>query len=140
LPNLQAVLRQVRYLVSSIGMEQVHTLTFSSHSHLPVRSLLFQCSVCAHGGHQACYRNYYTGRPMVELPRLIPPATETRGQSVARSSPMGREADDDDSSTTTSENPLEGYSPAPTQSSKLIGHPCAAGCGHFCWAVSGTQK
>jgi len=36
--------------------------------HLPVRSLLFQCSVCNHGGHQACYRKYYMEHPMLELP------------------------------------------------------------------------
>ena len=38
------------------------------HSHLPVRSLLFQCSVCKHGGHHACYRQFYLTHPMVDLP------------------------------------------------------------------------
>ncbi|KAH6910780.1 hypothetical protein BKA70DRAFT_1271501 [Coprinopsis sp. MPI-PUGE-AT-0042] len=38
--------------------------------HLPVRSLLFQCSVCKHGGHQACYRQFYLTHPMVDLPSV----------------------------------------------------------------------
>ncbi|KAF9235674.1 hypothetical protein BU15DRAFT_89510 [Melanogaster broomeanus] len=67
--------------------------------HLPVRTLLFQCSVCSHGGHQECYRRYYMERPMVELP--VP--------SIARER-------------------------------SLAGHPCAAGCGHFCWAAVGRSN
>ena len=25
------------------------------------------------------------------------------------------------------------------KSTNLAGHPCAAGCGHFCWAASGEE-
>ncbi|KAF6744330.1 hypothetical protein DFP72DRAFT_929763 [Ephemerocybe angulata] len=45
--------------------------------HLPVRSLLFQRSVCQHGGHQSCYRRYYlhgnchARAPHVLLPGLL---------------------------------------------------------------------
>lgn len=138
--GLQVVLRYMRHLVGYLLMNSFASLSFLSHSRLPVRSLLFQCSVCAHGGHQACYRSYYMERPMVELPRSFPQVTAIRVRSVTRTSPLGSEGDDDDSSTT-SEIPLESHSPVHDgQSGKLLGHPCAAGCGHFCWAVNGTQK
>ncbi|KAJ7632721.1 hypothetical protein FB45DRAFT_978405 [Roridomyces roridus] len=35
---------------------------------LPVHKLLFQCSVCHHGGHQDCYRRFYLENPMLPIP------------------------------------------------------------------------
>ncbi|KAG0696924.1 hypothetical protein DFH29DRAFT_812461 [Suillus ampliporus] len=89
--------------------------------HLPVRTLLFQCSVCMHGGHQECYRRYYMERPMVD----IPTSSSARGRSLVR------ERDDDmeeGEEVTSCEGRLE---------RTLAGHPCAAGCGHYCWAAVG---
>lgn len=81
---------------------------------LPVRGLLFQCSVCSHGGHQLCYRRYYLQHPMTELARpLISPA-DTRGRSTNAEPQSTREK----------------------HTSGLFGHPCATGCGHFCWVSS----
>jgi hypothetical protein len=110
-------------------------------SHLPVKSMLFQCAVCSHGGHQACYRRFYAEIPLALLPAPQAPSPGSpmkfpprlyRSTSTSRS--KDRECDDAtdivapddlfDTSTVT---------PAPRQ---LMGHPCAAGCGHFCWAAN----
>ncbi|KAG0696918.1 hypothetical protein DFH29DRAFT_179286 [Suillus ampliporus] len=98
-----------------------HSRHGDSCSHLPVRTLLFQCSVCMHGGHQECYRRYYMERPMVD----IPASSSARGRSLIR------ERDDDmeeGEEVTSCEGRLE---------RTLAGHPCAAGCGHYCWAAVG---
>ncbi|KAH7885076.1 hypothetical protein F5I97DRAFT_1810259 [Phlebopus sp. FC_14] len=84
--------------------------------HLPVRNLLFQCSVCAHGGHQDCYRRYYMKRPMLELASQPYAA---RGRQLHR--------DQDDVNDTVDKVKMMERS--------MAGHPCAAGCGHFCWAA-----
>ncbi|KAG1739394.1 uncharacterized protein EDB91DRAFT_1134938 [Suillus paluster] len=89
--------------------------------HLPVRTLLFQCSVCMHGGHQECYRRYYMERPMVD----IPAPSSARGRSLIRE----RDDDVEEGEEVTSS---EGW-----RERTLAGHPCAAGCGHYCWAAVG---
>ncbi|KAF8461963.1 hypothetical protein DFH94DRAFT_52973 [Russula ochroleuca] len=106
--------------------------------HLPVKSMLFQCAVCSHGGHQACYRRFYAeiplallsapqapspGSPLKLPPRLYRSASTSRSKDRERDDATDIVAPDDlfDTSTVT---------PAPRQ---LMGHPCAAGCGHFCW-------
>ncbi|KAI0044133.1 WD40 repeat-like protein [Auriscalpium vulgare] len=104
--------------------------------HLPVRSMLFHCAVCSHGGHQDCYRRYYMERPMVEIarpPTPPPTATTHRGRSVSRSSTVTTVEDGE---------PWEGRTDPVTLSNSLplarplMGHPCAAGCGHFCWVAN----
>ena len=117
------------------------------YSRLPVRTMLFQCSVCHHGGHHACYRNYYARYPMLDLPTSFhqePMASDDAGVSYsARQPPLSVPcvADDDSASTvsgpsTTFEVPAM-ESPREIQiRNKLRGHLCAAGCGHFCWAAS----
>lgn len=107
---------------------------FAFASRLPVRTLLFQCSVCSHGGHQACYQRYYMQRPMVELPTSFHMISEIRGRPVTRNI-LSNGGDDDDMITV---NPPETSSPSPRGHTKLIGHPCASGCGHFCWAANGN--
>jgi hypothetical protein len=89
--------------------------------HLPVRTLLFQCSVCAHGGHQECYRRYHMGRPMVDIPTSL----SARGRSLVRERDDDREEGEE---VTCSEGRGE---------RTLAGHLCAAGCGHYCWASVG---
>jgi hypothetical protein len=110
-------------------------------SHLPVKSMLFQCAVCSHGGHQACYRRFYAeiplallsapqapspGSPLKLPPRLYRSASTSRSKDRERDDATDIVAPDDlfDTSTVT---------PAPRQ---LMGHPCAAGCGHFCWVAN----
>lgn len=119
-----------------------------SVSHLPVRSLLFQCSVCLHGGHQSCYRRYYMEHPMVELPTSFLTPSEDRGRSLMRMVQDERSLKEDNSDTTSilstrSESSVLGTSaPSPTRTetssvaTRLMGHSCAAGCGHFCWAAN----
>ncbi|KAI6035715.1 hypothetical protein EDC04DRAFT_3114826 [Pisolithus marmoratus] len=81
--------------------------------HLPVHTLLFQCAVCSHGGHQECYRKYYMARPMDPLP--------------SPTVPRGRLRVTTDVAGSVQENgKRERY---------LAGHPCATGCGHFCWVA-----
>ncbi|KAG7450975.1 WD40 repeat-like protein [Guyanagaster necrorhizus] len=114
---------------------------------LPVRGLLFQCSICSHGGHHVCYQRYYMQRPMVHLPKSFLPATaateDHRGRSVARSS-TETVVDDDSSSTTSAVSTVDVQTSETTNTvmdkmSDFIGHPCAAGCGHFCWAANGSN-
>ncbi|KAH9941480.1 hypothetical protein B0H21DRAFT_546035 [Amylocystis lapponica] len=134
--------------------------TTCSICHLPVRALLFKCSVCMHGGHQECYRNYYMRRPMVELasapsvdhhhhPRqgiesgLVP--ERVRGRAASKSSStLGGESDggsDDSTGLRSSEGKAAfgeiGEFETTTAAQTLLGHPCAVGCGHYCWVVRG---
>jgi hypothetical protein len=125
------------YLFSFLHIiDSKHTL-----SHLPVKTMLFQCAICSHGGHQACYRRFYAEIPLALLPAPQSPSPGSpmkfpprlyRSASVSRS--KDREGDDatdivalDDSFDTST------VTPAPRQ---LMGHPCAAGCGHFCWVAN----
>ncbi|KAK0449993.1 hypothetical protein EV421DRAFT_1704652 [Armillaria borealis] len=114
---------------------------------LPVRGLLFQCSICSHGGHHVCYQRYYMQRPMVHLPKSFIPAAvaaeDRRGRSAARSS-TGTVVDDDSSSTISAVSTVDAQASETTNTlmgkmSNFIGHPCAAGCGHFCWAANGSN-
>ncbi|KAJ7109490.1 hypothetical protein C8R44DRAFT_289695 [Mycena epipterygia] len=98
---------------------------------LPVRTLLFQCFVCGHGGHQACYRRYYMEHPMVPIPgALVFSHSESRGRS------RGRTTDDELSTLTSSHesHPESSFQAGGTQ--KRLGHPCVSGCGHWCWAAN----
>ena len=110
-------------------------------SRLPVRTLLFLCAVCDHGGHQSCYREYYTRQPLVDLPSSSPPPTESRDQP----SSQNQQNNEDDfismsSSQSNTVDPSVSESPLQThqnrKSAKLAGHPCAAGCGHLCWVAN----
>ncbi|KAH7915025.1 hypothetical protein BJ138DRAFT_998811, partial [Hygrophoropsis aurantiaca] len=94
--------------------------------HLPVRTLLFQCSVCAHGGHQECYWQYYMTRPMVELG--LPLAN--RGRTITR------EEDGEGNGDNAAHSVVSVWQ----KEAGIVGHPCAAGCGHFCWAAARREQ
>ena len=68
---------------------------------------------------------------MISLPSSFSPVLT---DSMER--PSTRNSEDDSSSV----DPAVAESPPPPpqqqQSAKLAGHPCAAGCGHFCWAAN----
>jgi hypothetical protein len=110
-------------------------------SHLPVKTMLFQCAICSHGGHQACYRQFYAeiplfllsapqmpspGSPMKLPPRLYRSASASRSKDREWDDATDIVAADDSFDTST-------VTAAPRQ---LMGHPCAAGCGHFCWVAN----
>ncbi|KAI9462992.1 hypothetical protein HD554DRAFT_2206502 [Boletus coccyginus] len=95
--------------------------------HLPVRTLFFRCLVCSHGGHQDCYRRYYMGRPMVELAMPLIP----RGRRLQRE----REGEGEGEGKVE-----EGRGREQARERGMAGHPCAAGCGHFCWAAVGQRS
>ncbi|TRM56232.1 hypothetical protein BD626DRAFT_441257 [Schizophyllum amplum] len=99
---------------------------------LPVRGLLFHCALCGHGGHQTCYRAYYLPRPMVEIPDGGLP--ESRGRSLTR--PDADVAAAADGSTEAGGGSRSPVAMAPV----LAGHPCATGCGHFCWATGAVVE
>ena len=131
-----------------------------SFSRLPVRALLFQCSVCNHGGHQSCYRQYYLQQPLIDLPTSFlpqshnvrgrpsnrnPPANPTDDDAMSTSSVAGSVSDalsSQSDATSAISFPTSTVDTVATQSSarvntmKLAGHPCAAGCGHYCWAAN----
>ena len=150
------------HLVRIVYVSSMFRSEPTSNSQLPVRTLLFQCSICKHGGHQACYRDYYAHGPSVEIgasrssdptPVDAPltltlvnmddgppgtPGTPRRhitigfegdsgcyptgsGSSIMADSPSARAA--------TSNNFHVGE-----KQSRLLGYPCATGCGHVCWA------
>lgn len=101
---------------------------------LPVRTGLFFCAICTHGGHRNCYYQYYTQRPMDEIKVSTLPVSEDRGRRSVRSpGVLPREPDgsyfsrvDEDVVEENKDNIVI----------RLMGHPCAAGCGHYCWAAS----
>ncbi|KAI0317396.1 hypothetical protein OF83DRAFT_146560 [Amylostereum chailletii] len=110
---------------------------------LPVRSMAFHCPVCAHGGHLGCYHRYYNARPPTEIvPPPSPPPSESGGVAGHRGRSVSR------SSTTTvldDTNPAfdeirTDRPPSPALPKSLIGHACAAGCGHLCWASNDLEK
>ncbi|ETW85124.1 hypothetical protein HETIRDRAFT_424556 [Heterobasidion irregulare TC 32-1] len=111
----------------------------ASPSHLPVRAMLFQCPVCSHGGHQECYRRYHAEQPMLEV--HMPPSPSLseiglRGRSLSRS---GTEMAEDEGSNSTDGKFEASGLPTPAtlaQTRRLMGHPCAAGCGHYCWMAN----
>ncbi|KAJ7594255.1 hypothetical protein C8J56DRAFT_926294 [Mycena floridula] len=94
---------------------------------LPVRGLMFQCSVCTHGGHQSCYRQYYSERSSVELPRALVGPLD-KGHSISSNSDTESTSD----STTAASSSKPSLS-LPASFTKMNGHLCAAGCGHYCW-------
>ncbi|KAH8118718.1 WD40 repeat-like protein [Phellopilus nigrolimitatus] len=96
--------------------------------HLPVRTALFVCAVCSHGGHRNCYHRYYKKRPMVELASST---SESRGRRIPKM-PSTLFGDIDENPPNADEAASSGYIPTV----RVMGHPCAAGCGHFCWAAS----
>ncbi|EUC63812.1 WD domain, G-beta repeat protein [Rhizoctonia solani AG-3 Rhs1AP] len=133
---------------------------------LPVKGLYFLCLECSHGGHQECYRSYYLSRPLANLDGSSTAAnsrTNTILESDARSGTpsiqslgLGNDPEksfDDAASVKTEKtqdtlitdsgnrNSLE----LPAQESKSSvdwsprGHPCAAGCGHYCWASNDRE-
>ncbi|CAE7090273.1 unnamed protein product [Rhizoctonia solani] len=131
---------------------------------LPVKGLYFMCLECSHGGHQECYRSYYLSRPLVNLDGSSTTANsrtnttlENEGRGGTPSTqPLGLDAEksfDDTASVKTEKtqdtlitdsgnrNSME----LPAQESKSSvdwsprGHPCAAGCGHYCWASNDRE-
>ncbi|CUA76407.1 WD repeat-containing protein 59 [Rhizoctonia solani] len=133
---------------------------------LPVKGLYFLCLECSHGGHQECYRSYYLSRPLVNLDGSGTAAnsrTNTILENDAKSATpsmqsfgLGNDPEksfDDAASVKTEKtqdtlitdsgnrNSME----LPAQESKSSvdwsprGHPCAAGCGHYCWASNDRE-
>ncbi|KAJ6596993.1 hypothetical protein DFH09DRAFT_1403743, partial [Mycena vulgaris] len=97
---------------------------------LPVRTLLFQCSVCHHGGHQACYRRYYMDHPMIPIPSAV-----VFSQSESRGRSRGRATEDETSSFEHEYHPEDAVQTS-REAHKRLGHPCVSGCGHWCWATN----
>ncbi len=125
---------------------------FIGGSHLPVRSLMFQCAVCLHGGHQDCYRDFYMRRPPDEMTPPPVPHSMRLGRTSDINPPRGRalsrtnstitgdgESDDGASTQGDGEGTPGSYSSAKgvfvASSHVALGRLCAAGCGHHCWAV-----
>ncbi|KAI0644296.1 hypothetical protein C8Q79DRAFT_139375 [Trametes meyenii] len=129
-------------------------VTKCSICHLPVRALMFQCPVCLHGGHRECYSAYYERRPPDEIPSPQLPPSLRVGRTPETNPPRGRalsragstftgEGDSDDGLSFQGEGEGMSGSYSSTKgvmhvssSNTVHGHPCAAGCGHFCWAVN----
>ena len=127
----------------------VPNLTVLFYSHLPVRALLFKCPVCMHGGHHECYSAYYARIPMVSVPKVQPPSmTSKQTQINASSSPSSQPATrerrmsrsgepgsvEDGEATSSTEGQSEPG--VGVRDEAIMGRPCAAGCGHFCWAAN----
>jgi hypothetical protein len=76
-------------------------------------------------------------RPMIEVSTSSMHSQEIRGRSVVNLSQPAYEAEDDSTSTTDNLSDVNGNT-ATAQVNNLAGHPCAAGCGHICWAATWT--
>ncbi|KAI0082042.1 hypothetical protein K474DRAFT_1671564 [Panus rudis PR-1116 ss-1] len=107
-----------------------------------------------------CYQKYYMNRPMIELTHqlrdnqpqqpasstLLPPSTPSlqsrplpRGRTLSKVTDSG-ESDDGVSSRHTdglSDGGGTGGAAVNPIPITILGHPCAAGCGHYCWAANG---
>ncbi|KAF9653438.1 WD40 repeat-like protein [Thelephora ganbajun] len=106
---------------------------------LPVRALMFHCPVCMHGGHQRCYKEYYSARTVEPLPTPAPPRTPTRPRASS-TSVVGSEDDPTPPGSEIRDVSVGGVPQPLSLREQLSGHPCAAGCGHYCWAsVQGGQ-
>jgi len=106
--------------------------------HLPVKSMLFQCAICSHGGHQTCYRQFYAKIPLVLLPTPLVPSTASPlkvHRRLTRSTSRSNDGEADDSNAPPDFS-FDTSTVTPASSSQLLGHPCAAGCGHFCWVAN----
>ena len=89
---------------------------------------------------------------MVELPRSFLPSVDLRGRTVQRNTPTNLEDDAESTissvqsassvmGTSLGMSPSFGMSPVRSDLAvKLIGHLCAAGCGHYCWAANRTTE
>lgn len=80
---------------------------------------------------------------MSDLPNtLLSSSINVRGYQSPKQPPSStlNTVEDDSSSTVSHSSAVEVpvmNLEEPDQLAKLRGHPCAAGCGHFCWAASG---
>ena len=82
-------------------------------------------------------------RPTVEL--SMPESTsmdpqESRGRSLSTIAAFISGSEHDDESTVVADAGTEVPASVipPSNHGKVSGHPCAAGCGHFCWAAIGV--
>jgi len=90
---------------------------------LPIRGLLLQCSICHHGAHQACYRDYY-----------LQPLSPSFG-SLLHDDENGRNMEarqvTTDGVSTLSNDGIESKNPQ-GRIQRYVGRLCVAGCGHRC--------
>ncbi|KAF9546510.1 WD40 repeat-like protein [Agrocybe pediades] len=161
---------------------------------LPVRigtTPLFHCAICNHGGHEACYKQYYATKRRAEPPQSAKSTATTTSSSskkgrkkkkkqtsigsgvlqrakLARKRPAleveewdededededdeeeehAEDGEDDDEDDEGSEESDHGVAAAGGGGGgdklgvglALAGQPCAAGCGHHCWAGQGKK-
>jgi hypothetical protein len=137
LSTVSRLFGQVFDLVSNLVDKTLERFANDSRrSRRPVRTLLFQCSVCSHGGHRECYEQFYMQQPMEEIPSTFMPLELSH--TPGKGSPLGGSGSDIDIAFTNSESET-----SPTHdpwTKKLMGHRCATGCGHFCWVVNETRN
>lgn len=101
-----------------------------------------------HGGHQACYQQYYLSRPLIQLSstsstgsnppsQTDSPSTDAPRLRRAASKTGDGEGSDDGSNRDGEEGSLAMKFPDGAEGKPVLsGHPCAAGCGHYCWATN----
>ncbi|KAG5338513.1 hypothetical protein C0989_007217 [Termitomyces sp. Mn162] len=88
---------------------------------------------------EACYQEYYLRKPMVDLPEPVMHTATTRLGSAKKGSSSGSTDDDIASTISTINSTTDSAETSPQQTThpgRIAGHPCAAGCGHFCWVAS----
>jgi WD repeat-containing protein 24 len=71
----------------------------------------------------------------VDIPSA-PLSDENHGGSAVNPLPSGNEQDDDNT-LAVDNRPGVTNTAGLLQTSKFSGHPCATGCGHYCWAATG---
>ncbi|KAF8266596.1 hypothetical protein EI94DRAFT_1848453 [Lactarius quietus] len=96
------------------------------------------CGICSHGGHQDCYRRFYEKMPMVFTPHHWHPPPQHHRETphrLARSTSRSNDGEADDTNALP-DCTFDTSTVTPASSGQLLGHPCAAGCGHFCWVTN----
>jgi hypothetical protein len=98
-------------------------------SDLPVRGLWLHCNGCSHGGHQHCYRKFYSSVSVSLGPPLTEPPLTARPTRTSTHQPphlTGASLSSFYSGALPSAIHADG-------SRKVHGLPCAAVCGHMCF-------
>jgi len=94
---------------------------------------MFHCPGCMHGGHQKCYKEYYSTRTVEPLPTPAPSQSPTRPRASS-TSVVGSEDEPTPPGSEIRDVLVSGIARSLSLRGQLSGYPCAAGCGHYCWA------
>jgi WD repeat-containing protein 24 len=90
-----------------------------------------------------CYRRYYAEKPAIKLswPHTMSLSAKLPNNRRSLSRTSGNTVVDDDTVPTELQTGVINMRPTtPLQARSLLGHACAAGCGHMCWVINDRTR